>query len=725
MRTTSSSNRFKVYEFNEGDEQIEKESAKLFKKFGNPKSDDSALTKYDFLQCFARELKTGQKDSSNEPLVMETCNGAFKKWTSDNGPFRINPSNDDCIELSSSSTSVSDTAENEDPSDEQVLEDGFGGNNIDTVLVSPDHILYGDLNCTECLLSFSCCGIKLEGSTLCGIKEHFSFEWAIDDLIKIESHWCGQVETDNVNLHLKSKDAKVAENSDGTSGTAVLNFAVPHWSNIQEEINSLNMRYKAIWNVIFDIDTTRSEDVCLEPRSIFSRKHHLSNFGESFEEVIYPKGDPDAVSICKRDIELLQPATFINDTIIDFYIQYLKNKIKPEEKHRFHFFSSFFFRKLADPEDPSRACEVREAFQRVCKWTRKVNLFQKDYIFIPVNFSLHWSLIVICHPGEVADFEGEEIGKSSKVPCILHMDSMKGSHRGLKNLIQSYLWEEWKERQRESVEDVSLKFLNLQFVSLELPQQENCFDCGLFLLHYVELFLEQAPVDFRLFSNKKFSHFLSKDWFPPAEVSMKRDHIRKLIYEIVEDNSLRVPQAACNDDYPSMLQDVNGRDTGVEFLGEISNSAEKSHGSLEITPLSASPLRGLQCFRESRLVFEDLLNPGATAGLLTDGSFQPFGQIVSHSRFKTVISPIEEGEETVERFSYSPTEAAGRHADETTVPSTSYSAKTVEALQISMHLEEDEEEPVSSEVGVSEIHRYEELLGSSPQEEIILNRLPC
>lgn len=45
------------------------------------------------------------------------------------------------------------------------------------------------------------------------------------------------------------------------------------------------------------------------------------SFDEPFEEVIYPKGDPDAVSICKRDVELLQPETFVNDTIIDFYIK--------------------------------------------------------------------------------------------------------------------------------------------------------------------------------------------------------------------------------------------------------------------------------------------------------------------------------------------------------------------------------------------------------------------
>lgn len=28
---------------------------------------------------------------------------------------------------------------------------------------------------------------------------------------------------------------------------------------------------------------------------------------------------------------------------------------------------------------------------------------------------------------------------STKVPCILHMDSIKGSHAGLKNLVQRYV----------------------------------------------------------------------------------------------------------------------------------------------------------------------------------------------------------------------------------------------------------------------------------------------
>ncbi|GJT47737.1 probable ubiquitin-like-specific protease 2B isoform X2, partial [Tanacetum coccineum] len=42
---------------------------------------------------------------------------------------------------------------------------------------------------------------------------------------------------------------------------------------------------------------------------------------------------------------------------------------------------------LADPDkEPLDACKRKEAFQRVRKWTRKLNLLQKDYIFIPVNY---------------------------------------------------------------------------------------------------------------------------------------------------------------------------------------------------------------------------------------------------------------------------------------------------------------------------------------------------
>lgn len=66
--------------------------------------------------------------------------------------------------------------------------------------------------------------------------------------------------------------------------------------------------------------------------------------------------------------------------------RYLKNRIPPQERGRFHFFNCFFFRKLANLDKGSPSTfGGREAYQRVQKWTKNVDIFEKDYIFIPIN----------------------------------------------------------------------------------------------------------------------------------------------------------------------------------------------------------------------------------------------------------------------------------------------------------------------------------------------------
>ena len=38
----------------------------------------------------------------------------------------------------------------------------------------------------------------------------------------------------------------------------------------------------------------------------------------------------------------------------------------------------------------------------------------------------------------------------------------------------------------------------MHFLRAKVPQQDNEYDCGIFLLHYVELFLKVAPPRFSL-----------------------------------------------------------------------------------------------------------------------------------------------------------------------------------------------------------------------------------
>ncbi|PQM34865.1 hypothetical protein Pyn_08273 [Prunus yedoensis var. nudiflora] len=111
---------------------------------------------------------------------------------------------------------------------------------------------------------------------------------------------------------------------------------------------------------------------------------------------------------------------------------------------------------------------------------------------------------------------------------------------------------------------MSSKFHNLWFVPLELPQQENSFDCGLFLLHYLELFLVEAPVYFSPFKITKLSNFLNPDWFLPSEASLKCTLIQRLIFELLENRYWEVSSAASSDEDQAKFLECNEHETGVQ-----------------------------------------------------------------------------------------------------------------------------------------------------------------
>ena len=57
--------------------------------------------------------------------------------------------------------------------------------------------------------------------------------------------------------------------------------------------------------------------------------------------------------------------------------------------------------------------------QAVHRWTRDVDIFSKEFLFIPINYELHWSLAIVCNPGK-----NTRQGSVAHPPCILYMDSI-------------------------------------------------------------------------------------------------------------------------------------------------------------------------------------------------------------------------------------------------------------------------------------------------------------
>ncbi|XP_042532826.1 sentrin-specific protease 7 isoform X2 [Dipodomys spectabilis] len=292
--------------------------------------------------------------------------------------------------------------------------------------------------------------------------------------------------------------------------------------------------------------------------------------------IVYPPPPTKGgLGVTNEDLECLEEGEFLNDVIIDFYLKYLiLEKASHELVERSHIFSSFFYKCLTRKEnnlieDNPDLSVAQRRHRRVRTWTRHINIFNKDYIFVPVNESSHWYLAVICfpwleevvyedfpqtvsqqfqaqqsqhdnktidndlHPTSTLSLSAEDPKstemnmtipkKMCKRPCILILDSLKAA--SIQNTVQNlreYLEVEWEVKRKTHRE-----FSKTNMVDLcpKVPKQDNSSDCGVYLLQYVESFFKDPIVNFEL------PIHLEK-WFPRHVIKTKREDIRELILKL-------------------------------------------------------------------------------------------------------------------------------------------------------------------------------------------------
>ncbi|KAF8560799.1 hypothetical protein P879_08024 [Paragonimus westermani] len=341
-----------------------------------------------------------------------------------------------------------------------------------------------------------------------------------------------------------------------------------------------------------------------------------SSVSESFKFDYQPAGSTDSVTLTQADLDCLAPGGLLNDAIINFYLKYLYfEQLSEVQRRATYLFNCFFYSRLAGVSGTSATTSVRplnasmsasstNAGQRaavpessltrhanVAKWTRRVDLFCKDYIIIPINEASHWFLGLVCYPwmaGMVSytalyqaaafdlcqltekfldvdlmqfsdqaddksiseepierrpvDAKGEAFDRWRRrrlawlrkrginaMPCILLFDSLPCQTR-VSNLhvIRDYLQVEWDSRR--SSEDGSLYFNKdtIRGFSPRVPSQSNLVDCGIYLLHYVEMFFKQ-PV--QSYTKDYFQNEMAS-WFSEDTVGQKRSEIHTLLLRL-------------------------------------------------------------------------------------------------------------------------------------------------------------------------------------------------
>uniref|UniRef100_A0A8C4W307 SUMO specific peptidase 6 n=1 Tax=Gopherus evgoodei TaxID=1825980 RepID=A0A8C4W307_9SAUR len=126
------------------------------------------------------------------------------------------------------------------------------------------------------------------------------------------------------------------------------------------------------------------DDEIGEPHTVF--------IGPIEKLIVYPPPPAKGgISVTNEDLHCLNEGEFLNDVIIDFYLKYLVlEKLKKEDADRIHVFSSFFYKRLNQRErrnlhETANLSVQQKRHGRVKTWTRHVDVFEKDFIFVPLN----------------------------------------------------------------------------------------------------------------------------------------------------------------------------------------------------------------------------------------------------------------------------------------------------------------------------------------------------
>ncbi|KAJ0244372.1 Ubiquitin-like-specific protease 1A [Hirschfeldia incana] len=219
----------------------------------------------------------------------------------------------------------------------------------------------------------------------------------------------------------------------------------------------------------FRLDEELVEDVRREPFQPLSKEDETAvkqAFSANVQNILVSH-ESSNIDISVEKLRCLKPGQWLNDEVINLYLVLLKER-EAREPNKFikcHFFNTFFFTKLVHSGTGYNYSAVR-------RWTlmKKLgyHLIDCDKIFIPIHMNIHWTLAVI----------------NIKERKFQYLDSFKGREPKILDALARYFADEVRDKNEV---DVDVTQWRQEFVQ-DLPEQRNGFDCGMFMLKYMDFY---------------------------------------------------------------------------------------------------------------------------------------------------------------------------------------------------------------------------------------------
>lgn len=302
----------------------------------------------------------------------------------------------------------------------------------------------------------------------------------------------------------------------------------------------------------------------------------------------YKLHDGKYFTITYSDFKTLYNNDWVNDNVIDFFINYEIGKAHKEKEAIA--LNSFFFPKLISTSKDFEEVTPLDYYQNVKRWVKKLDLFNYESLIIPINEKSHWYGCIIVGLKEflkmskdidskssqksehnspsdqiVGEFKDLEI-KSSQARKfkykinIFVFDSLGQRHNDIHVPIKSFLIHYCKDKYAEE-----LLPSDIVFRSTKVPKQNNFNDCGIHVIYNIQKFLNET--DFCLDLWDKNSDYLSRQFFKSSERSGLRKQLINLLLGLHKEMYGEMPPAKDS-------KDAEGQDKIEEETNESSSQLE-------------------------------------------------------------------------------------------------------------------------------------------------------
>uniref|UniRef100_A0A0B6Z4U0 Ubiquitin-like protease family profile domain-containing protein n=1 Tax=Arion vulgaris TaxID=1028688 RepID=A0A0B6Z4U0_9EUPU len=223
---------------------------------------------------------------------------------------------------------------------------------------------------------------------------------------------------------------------------------------------------------IFDDEPQVCEDIFREDEEEVEKLPELTPEMQMVIDSALRSGSPNEIlsedfrlQITRADIKTLSGLSWLNDEVINFYMNLLMRSGELGERAKLYAFNTFFYPKVKTG-----------GHSAVKRWTKNINIFAVHYIIIPVHLGVHWCLCV-------ADMQKK---------LVTYYDSMGAKNNQCLYSVLQYIHDESIAKSYTAFNRNEWKQVNAE----DNPQQMNGGDCGMFMCMYAEYITRGKEITF-------------------------------------------------------------------------------------------------------------------------------------------------------------------------------------------------------------------------------------